>query len=112
MLGKRMIAATLMVALACSVSVALADGGTIKGVAKWEGKAPSRKPIQVDADPQCAKLHANAPLLSEKLVINENSTVRDMFVYIKSGLPAGKTWDVPSEPVVLNQKGASACRAR
>ncbi len=45
------------------------------------------------------------PLLSEKLVINENGTVRDIFVYVKSGLPAGKTWDVTAEPVVLNQLG-------
>ncbi len=105
MLDKRTIVAALMVAMVSSASVALADGGTIKGVAKWEGKAPSRKPIQVDADPNCAKLHVNAPLLSEKLVINENSTVRDVFVFVKSGLPAGKTWDVTDEPVVLNQKG-------
>ncbi|MCH8881122.1 MAG: hypothetical protein IID34_14730 [Planctomycetes bacterium] len=56
MLGKRTIVAALMVAMMCSVSVTLADGGTIKGVAKWEGKAPSRKPIQVDADPHCAKV--------------------------------------------------------
>ncbi len=35
MLGKRTIVAALMVAMICSVSVALADGGTIKGVAKW-----------------------------------------------------------------------------
>jgi len=105
MLGKRTIGATLMVAMACSVSVALADGGTIKGVAKWEGKAPSRKPIQVTADPNCVKLRKNNPLLSEKLVINQNDTVRDVFVYVKSGLPAGKTWDVAADPVVLNQKG-------
>jgi plastocyanin len=70
MLGKRMNVAAMMVAMLCSsVSVALADGGTIKGVA------------------------------------NENSTVRDIFVYVKSGLPAGKTWTVPTEPVVLDQKG-------
>ena len=105
MLGKRTIVAALMVGMVFSVSVALADGGTIKGVAKWEGKAPSRKPIQVDADPHCAKVRANDPLLSEKLVINENSTVRDVFVYVKSGLPAGKTWDVTKEPVILDQKG-------
>lgn len=105
MLGKRTIVAGLMVAMMCSASVAQADGGTIKGVAKWEGKAPSRKPIQVDADPHCAKVRANDPLLSEKLVINENSTVRDVFVYVKSGLPAGKTWTVTAEAVVLNQKG-------
>ncbi len=105
MLGKRTNVAALMVAMVCSVSVALADGGTIKGVAKWEGKAPSRKLIQVSADPNCAKLHVDDPLLTEKLVINQNSTVRDVFVYVKSGLPAGKTWPVTAEPVVLNQLG-------
>ena len=46
MFGKQTIVAVLMI-VCCSVSVALADGGTIKGVAKWQGKAPSRKPIQV-----------------------------------------------------------------
>ncbi len=107
MLGKRTIVATLMVALMCSVSVALADGGTIKGVAKWEGKPYTQKPLPgVDgADPYCTKEHKKNPILNEKLVINENSTVRDVFVYVKSGLPAGQTWDVTTEPVVLNQKG-------
>ncbi len=106
MIGKRTVMTALAIALVYgSVQFAQADGGTIKGVTKWEGKAPSRKPIQVSADPHCDKIHANAPLLSEKLVINKNSTVRDVFVYIKSGLSTGKTWPVPSEPVVLDQDG-------
>jgi len=104
MFGKRTIVAALMM-VCSSVAVALADGGTIKGLAKWAGKAPSRKPIQVSADPNCAKLHKTSPLLSEKLVINANSTVRDVFVYVKSGLPVGKPWPVPAEPVVLDQNG-------
>lgn len=108
MFGKR----TVMMALAIAVvygsaQFAQADGGTIKGAAKWEGKIIKQKPLPgvVGADPHCTKEHKKNPLLSEKLVINENSTLRDVFVYVKSGLPGGKTWPVPSEPVVLDQKG-------
>ena len=59
MFKKRTIVAALVVTLVCSsVQIALADGGTIKGSCKWEGKAPSRKPIQVSADPQWSTTQA------------------------------------------------------
>jgi len=106
MFGSRMMTAVLALALVYGgVQNAQADGGTIKGVANWEGKIPKRKPIQVSADPHCAKVHADDPLLSDKLVISADNKIQDVFVYVKSGLPAGKTWPVTAEPMVLNQKG-------
>ncbi len=106
MFDKRTIVAALMI-VCSSVSVALADGGTIKGVAKWEGKPYAQKPLPGadGADPYCTDEHKKNPILSEKLVVNKNSTVRDVFVYVKSGLPAGKIWPAPDEPVVLDQNG-------
>lgn len=106
MFGSRMMTAVLALALVYGgVQSAQADGGTIKGVANWEGKIPKRTPIQVSADPHCAKVHADDPLLSDKLVISTDNKIRDVFVYVKSGLPVGKTWPVTAEPMVLNQKG-------
>lgn len=104
MLIRRVVVVALTMLV--TVSVAQAQGsGVIKGVAKWDGKMMKRKPIQTTADPNCAKMYKNSPLLTEKLIINDNDTVRNVFVYVKSGLPDGKTWPVPSEPVVLDQKG-------
>ncbi len=106
MFGKRTSVAALM--MVCSgVAVAMADGGTIKGVAKWEGKPYVQKPLPgvAGAVPYCTEAHKKNPILNEKLVVNANSTVRDVFVYVKSGLPTGKTWPAPDEPVVLDQNG-------
>ncbi len=106
MFSKRTMMAALAAAFVCSAAqLAWADGGVIKGLASWEGEPYKRKPIQVSADPHCAKIHSDDPLLSEKLVTNPNGTVRDVFVYVKSGLPVGKTWPVSSEKVVLDQNG-------
>ena len=54
MFDKRTIVAALMI-VCSSVSVALTDGGTIKGVAKWEGKLYTQRPLPgvVGADPYC-----------------------------------------------------------
>ena len=85
----------------------LPDGGKILGVAKWDDKPYTQNPIPgvEGADPHCTKMHKKNPILSEKLIINPNNTVKDVFVYVKSGLPTGQIWPVPSEPVVLDQKG-------
>lgn len=107
MLAKKVLVTLAVVSFGwSSVDSALAEGGTIKGVAKWEGALPKPPgPIPTGADPHCQKLHEKEPLLSEKLIVNKNNTLKNVFLYVKSGLPAGKKWDVPKEPVVLDQVG-------
>ena len=80
--------------------------GTIKGVAKWNDTPYTQKPIPgaEGADRYCDMMHKKSPLLSEKLIVNPNNTVKDVFVYVKSGLPTGKSWPVPAA-MVLDQKG-------
>ena len=82
----------------------LVSAATVTGTVKFEGKAPAMKPLQMDADPGCAKKHSSAPL-AEALVLGDGQTMANVYVHIKSGLPAGKTWPVPSEPVTLDQHG-------
>ncbi len=81
-----------------------ADTASISGKIDFEGTAPKRKKIKTDADPKCAEMHADSPLLSEEVVVNPNGTLKNVFVYVKSGLE-GKTYEPPKTPVVLNQKG-------
>jgi len=57
----------------------------------------------MSATPACASAH-NTPLLAEDVVVNGNHTLKNAFVWVKTGLPEG-TWPVPAAPVVLDQNG-------
>jgi len=82
-----------------------ADSASITGKVSFDGTPPKPKKIKMDADPQCAAMHADSPAFYEDVVVNDNGTLKNVFVYIKSGLPAGKTYETPKEPVTINQKG-------
>ena len=43
-------------------------------------------------------------VLDENVVVNDNNTLRWVFVYVKEGL-GGRTFTEPAEPVVLDQSG-------
>lgn len=80
------------------------QAANLTGKINFEGDAPKAKRIKVDADPVCAEMHADEPLTSEEVVVNDNDTLRWVFVYVKSGLE-GKTFEPPKEPVELDQEG-------
>src|SRR5689334_18534363 len=93
--GRRVNSVCLAVALAAS---------TITGVVTFDGKAPTLKPLAMDADPACAKKHT-APVPDERLVLGNGNTVANIMVYVSKGIPAGKTFPVPKTPVVFDQSG-------
>ncbi len=78
-------------------------GGTIKGTVSFEGRGPKPRAIKMGADPVCAAQHKE-PAYSEAVIINENSTLRNVLVSIESGL-GENSFAVPEEPVTLDQKG-------
>ena len=90
----------------CLVAMAsqAADSASVSGKIAFEGTAPKAKKIKTDADPKCAEMHADDPLKSEEVVVNENGTLKNVFVYVKTGLE-GKTYEPPKTPVELDQKG-------
>ena len=51
----------------------------------------------------CESLHTE-PVLAETIIVNENGTLRNVFVWVKRGL---QRWDFPTpgEPVLLDQVG-------
>jgi plastocyanin len=77
---------------------------TVTGTVTFAGKAPALKPLAMDADPACAKMH-KAPVPAEMLVLGSGNTMGNIMVWVSKGLPAGKTYPAPKTPVTLDQKG-------
>lgn len=82
-----------------TVNVDVATAGTISGVVSLKGQPPKMKPLDMTADPGCP----TGPQPAEVVVANAGK-LANVFVYVKEGLPQGN-FAVPSEPVVLDQKG-------
>ena len=76
---------------------------TISGTVSYQGEVPKLPAIKMDADPGCASKHKEA-IYPEVLVLGDGNTVGNVFVRVKSGLPAGN-WAPPTEPAVIDQQG-------
>jgi len=77
--------------------------GTIRGQVVWSvDAAPARTTVNFSADPACAAAHPE-PVLSQDAVVNAGF-VENVVVYLKSGL-GDRGFDVPKEPVTIDQKG-------
>jgi hypothetical protein len=62
-----------------------ATAGNIAGSIVFEGDAPSMDVIDMGSEPVCAAKHASTPM-AEEVVVNDNSTLANVFVYVKEGL--------------------------
>ncbi len=82
-----------------TVSVDPATAGAITGVVSFKGTAPKLKPLDMTQDPGCPR----EPQQPDAVVVN-GGKLANVFVYVKDGLPQGR-FAIPSEPVVLDQKG-------
>ena len=80
-----------------------AAAGTVTGTVTYDGKVPTLKPLDVAAEPMCAKKHATIP--NEMLVLGAGNTMANVMVRVVGGLPAGKTYPPPAEPLVMDQQG-------
>jgi plastocyanin len=82
-----------------------AFGGTVTGTVTYDGKVPNLKPLAMDADPVCASKHKE-PVPSQVLELGKSgNTMGNILVRVTSGLPAGKTYPPPKDPVVMDQNG-------
>jgi plastocyanin len=79
------------------------EEGSIAGKVNFEGQAPKFKALSMDADSVCASKHSG-PVYPDAVVANGNGTLRNVLVYVKSGVE-GKSFAVPDQPVVLDQNG-------
>ena len=101
--GNRLCVVAGLVALSMWPGVAAA-ASSITGTVTFDGKAPTLRPLAMDADPACAKKHSG-PVPNEALVLGNANAVGNIMVWVSKGLPAGKTYPAPKTPVVIDQTG-------
>jgi plastocyanin len=80
-----------------------ATAGSISGRVLFQGEAPVMPAIDMSSNPQCERQH-RAPMKAETVVVNRNGTLRNVFVWIKDGLPRAR-WTVDVHAARLDQKG-------
>jgi hypothetical protein len=84
--------------VAASVVLSAAQAATVTGKAKFKGTAPKPAKIKMNTDPQCMK----GDVFDESVVANADGTLKNVFVYVKSGLE-GKSFPTPSAPAQIDQ---------
>lgn len=77
---------------------------TVSGRVVFKGKAPARQAIKMSSDPSCAVGAGQKPL-NDSVLVGADGSLQNAFVYIKDGLDPAYTFETPSPPVVLDQKG-------
>lgn len=84
---------------AATINIDPSTAGSISGVVSFKGVPPKLKPLDMTQDPGCP----SSPQPSDTVVVSSGK-LANVFIYVKEGLPQG-TFAVPSDPVVLDQKG-------
>ncbi|MCI0340039.1 MAG: carboxypeptidase regulatory-like domain-containing protein [Planctomycetales bacterium] len=73
----------------------------VRGTVKLAGKAPKRRPIDMNREPRCHEAHGGKAL-DESVIVNEDGTLRNAFVWVKKGLESW-SFPMPSDPAVVTQ---------
>jgi hypothetical protein len=89
-------------AATAAAPVEIADPGVIVGNVAFTGTPPAPEPIDMRSEPACLEKHADAPR-RYVVQVNENGTLRDVFVYVREGLDM--TFPTPAEARELDQEG-------
>jgi plastocyanin len=80
-----------------------ATAGTVTGRVVFKGEVPVMPAIDMSSNPQCERQH-HTPQKAEIVVVNGNGTLKNVFVWIKSGLAPAR-WTPPTEAARLDQNG-------
>ncbi|MBV9079682.1 MAG: carboxypeptidase regulatory-like domain-containing protein [Elusimicrobia bacterium] len=81
-----------------------ATAGSISGTVKFTGAAPKMPKINMSADAYCKTQHTT-DVFSPEVVVNPNNTLKWVYVYVKSGLPADMKFPAPTTAAVFDQNG-------
>lgn len=76
--------------------------GSVSGTIIYDDRIPSPPPLDMEEHPECAAFHEE-PVPNEILVLGEGNTMGNIYVWINN--PPLASYDIPAEPVIIQQKG-------
>ena len=76
--------------------------GSLSGSVKFDGAVPPPAEFRLSKD--CAPT-GNPNQVSDAVIVSSTGALKNAFVYIKDGLDKDYTFDTPTQPVELDQKG-------
>ena len=80
-----------------------ATAATITGKVAFTGQKPPQMRIRMDAVPACTQANPD-PVFVQEVVVNDNNTLRNVFVYVKEGL-GDRSFPASNADVELDQRG-------
>src|SRR5688572_30758554 len=84
--GNRLWLAAGLAAVLVSVSPGIASAAsTITGTVTFDGKVPALRPLAMDAEPVCKKMHAGKPVANEMLALGSGNTMGNIMVAVSKG---------------------------
>ncbi|MCK6481439.1 MAG: hypothetical protein HUU06_10980 [Planctomycetaceae bacterium] len=75
---------------------------TLRFRTRLHGTPPKMRPIKFDADPECGKQHSTA--VPEETIVSRDGLLANAVVFVSRGAERW-AYPVPTEPVVLDQRG-------
>jgi plastocyanin len=78
-------------------------GGSVTGHVKFDGAPPANPTIDMSEEAACKGKYTGPAV--DPVVKVANGMLGNVVVYVKSGLPAGQTYPVPNEAVIIDQQG-------
>jgi plastocyanin len=82
-----------------------ATAGSVSGRVTFSGTPPVPEPLRMGADAACIDPAEPDPVSDVVLVDAASEGLQNVFVYVKDGLDPRYAFEVPTEPVVLDQVG-------
>jgi len=81
----------------------LEGGAIVSGTVTFSGTPPANPPINMAEEPACMAQYDGTP--RDPRVVVTDGRLAHVFVYVKDGLSAAATYQVPATPAVIDQRG-------
>lgn len=77
--------------------------GDVTGTVTFTGDAPDPQPVDMSNEPECAEKY-DSPPMSQTVLLNDNGTLRNVFVYVREGLE-DLNFPAPQDETLIDQDG-------
>ncbi len=93
----------LCITLILSALTVAAAGQSVSGIVRLDGPRPMRAPLPLT--PESRKLYEGKPYPRDEIeLVGLKGGIKNVFVYVKKGLPSGKSYAAPGVGSLLDQK--------